>query len=161
MCVCVCVCVGGGGGGGGHCGGIWWVSNWLTLFTQPYSSWMLHLHWCNHLAPTPIHSPLPHAYPKPHPHRTQTCLIRIRIRNRLFSECTGNTLIIWSHTSMLIVSPRNLTGNSAELLPWCPSNLRAMGKILSSTLAARNPTKSREGTTARPAEKGPDVLRVC
>ena len=26
--------------------------------------------------------------------------IRIRIRNRLFSECTGNTLIIWSHTSM-------------------------------------------------------------
>ena len=22
---------------------------------------------------------------------------RIRIRNRLFSECTGNTLIIWSH----------------------------------------------------------------
>ena len=26
--------------------------------------------------------------------------VRIRIRNRLFSECTGNTLIIWSHTSM-------------------------------------------------------------
>ena len=26
--------------------------------------------------------------------------IRIRIRNRLIGECTGNTLIIWSHTSM-------------------------------------------------------------
>ena len=132
--------------------------------------------------------------------------IRIRIRNRLFSKCTGNTLIIWSHTSMqnnnegpitklwrgslwlcayihiytytnihiltyihiyilhamysnrlfwapanctarnptaksrgsreprdqacmLIVSPRNLTDNPAELLLWCPSNLRATGKI--------------------------------
>ena len=25
---------------------------------------------------------------------------QIRIRNRLFSECTGNILIIWSHTTM-------------------------------------------------------------
>ena len=51
---------------------------------------------------------------------------------------------------MLIVSPQNLTGNSAELLPWCLSNLRA----------PRDPTKSCGGTTARPAEKDPDVLRV-
>ena len=38
---------------------------------------------------------------------------------------------------MLIVSPRKLTGNSAELLPWCPSNLRAIGKNLK--LESRSP----------------------
>ena len=47
-------------------------------------------------------------------------------------------------TCMLIVSPRNLTGNSAELLPWCPSNLRAIGKNLQ--LESRSP-----GTPQNPA----------
>ena len=158
-------------------------------------------------------------------------IVRIRIRNRLFGECTGNTLVIWSHTStqnndespitkwwrgslrfyiyiyiyihththihtyamysnrlfrapascaarnptaksrgsreqrdqacMLIVSPRNLTGNSAELLPWCLSNLRAIGKKSKARISQpRDPKKSRGGTTARPAEEDPDVLCV-
>ena len=47
-------------------------------------------------------------------------------------------------TCMLIVSPRNLTGNSAELLPWCPSNLRAIGNNLK--LESRSP-----GTPQNPA----------
>ena len=64
-------------------------------------------------------------------------------------------------TCMLIVSPRNLTGNSAELLPWCPSNLRAIGKKSKARISQpRDPTKSRGRTTVRPAEKGPDELRV-
>ena len=46
-------------GGVFHCG-IWSVSNWFSLFTQPYSTWMLQLHWCNPLRqppppPTPLH----------------------------------------------------------------------------------------------------------
>ena len=61
---------------------------------------------------------------------------------------------------MLIVSPRNLTGNSAELLPWCPSNLRDWKKSKARISQPRDPTKSRGGTTARTAEKDPDVLRV-
>ena len=64
-------------------------------------------------------------------------------------------------TCMLIVSPRNLTGHSTELLPWCPSNLRAIGKKSKARISQpRDPTKSRGRTTVRPAEKGPDVLRV-
>ena len=62
---------------------------------------------------------------------------------------------------MLIVSPRNLTGNSAELLPRYLSNLRAIGRKSKVPISqSRDPTKSRGGTTARPAEEGPDVLRV-
>ena len=56
---------------------------------------------------------------------------------------------------MLIVSPRNLTGNSAELLPWCLSNLRAIGKKSKARISQpRDPTKSRGGTNTRTAEKG-------
>ena len=59
-------------------------------------------------------------------------------------------------TCMLIVSPRNLTGNSAELLSWCPSNLRAIGKNLK--LESRSPGTPQNpavGQPVRPAEKRP------
>ena len=114
--------------------------------------------------------------------------IRIRIRNRSFSKCTGNTLIIWSHTSihtykytyilhamysnilmrtpvscaarnptaksrgsreprdqacMLIVFPRNRTDNSAEMLPRCLFNLRAIGKKCNARLS-----QPRDSTTS-------------
>ena len=62
---------------------------------------------------------------------------------------------------MLIVSPRNLTGNSAELLPWCPSNLRATGKNLK--LEFRSPGTPQNPAGGQPPaqqKKGPDVLRV-
>ena len=47
---------------------------------------------------------------------------------------------------ILIVSPRNLTGNSTELLPWCLSNLRTIGKKSKARISQpRDPTKSRGG----------------
>ena len=62
---------------------------------------------------------------------------------------------------MLIVSPRNLTGNSAELLPRLPVQSQSDGKKSKARISQpRDPTKSRGGTTARPVEEGPDVLRV-
>ena len=133
-------------------------------------------------------------------------MLRIRIRNRLFSECTGNAVIIGiiyiyiyicvyicthihiqlhihihiyilyamysnrlfrapvicaardptaksrgsreprDQACMLIVSPRNLTGNSAELLPRYLSNLRAIGRKSKVPISQpRDPTKSRGG----------------
>ena len=162
--------------------------------------------------------------------------IRIRIRNRLFSECTANTLIIWSHTSIQNndegpitklwrgslrlfayvhiytythihthththiycmqcipidyfgplstarqeIPPPNPGGpESREIrrVCWsyrpeiwqatrqsCCRDARAISERLKISKARisqpRDPTKSRVGTTARPAEEGPDELRV-
>ena len=58
-----------------------WLSIWFDRLPASLAR-LLWSHWCRNYS------------------LVRLIRIRIRIRNRLFSECTGNTLIIWSHTSM-------------------------------------------------------------
>ena len=100
-----------------------------------------------------------HIYIHIHIHiHTYTYILHAMYSNRLFwapVNCAASNPTAKSRgsreprdqTCMLIVSPRNPTGNSAELLQlllWCPSNLRAIGKNLK--LESRSP-----GTPQNPA----------
>ena len=67
----------------------------------------------------------------------------------------------WDQMRILIVSPRNLTGISTELLQLCLSNFRAIGKKLKPEFRSPGtPQNSTGGQTPAQQKEGPAVLHV-